>query len=446
MSIVKFLEEAKLSRFHYILLVVCSLIYCFTAMNVMLIAAVLTPIIKDFGLERDPFLQGVLVSSGYFGMFIGALSCGVLADRIGRRKTLIITTFTMSVFTALNAIAMDASTMILLRFMAGVGLGGSLPQPGVYISEYIPTRYRGRFLGLVETSWVYGALLSLLFPYYMLPIFGWRLTFLVSLFPLILIPLIILYIPESLRYMQIKGLISEAVNVLKRYGLIPSGFDVKDISIPKESIVKYNFYEALKELWSRSYWRRTLLLWILWAVLVYTYHGIFIWLPTIYFREFGITIVKSIEWTLIVTLAQVPGYYSAALMLDRIGRKPILIVYLALAGFGSIMLGLSLDVSYILLWSIVISFFNLGAWSALYAYTPELYSTRIRGTGSGTAASIGRIAGIIAPTATPLLYTYFGLKTTFTVFSLIHFIGSLATLILGIETKGKALEELTKQF
>ncbi|MEM0083785.1 MAG: MFS transporter [Candidatus Methanomethylicia archaeon] len=441
MSIIKVLEEAKLSKFHYILLVVCSLIYCFTAMNVMLIAAVLTPIIKDFGLEKDPFLSGILVSSGYVGMFLGALSCGILADHIGRRKTLIITTLTMSIFTALNAFARDPLTMIFLRFIAGIGLGGSLPQPGVYISEYVPAKYRGRFLGLVETSWVYGALLSLLFPYIILPRLGWRLTFFIALIPLFLIPLILLYTPESLRYMQIKGMFNEAINTIKRYGLFTGEISAKDLFT---SIEKYNVYEALRELWSKNYWNRTLLLWILWIVLVYTYHGIFIWLPTIYFMEFGITIVKSIEWTLMVTLAQIPGYYSATLMLDRIGRKPILILYLALAGFGSLMLGLSIEVSHILLWSVVISFFNLGAWSGLYAYTPELYPTRIRGTGSGTAASMGRIAGIIAPTATPLLYTYFGLKTAFIVFSLIHFIGSLATLIFGIETKGKVLEELAK--
>lgn len=444
MSLIKILEEAKITRFHYTLLIICSLIYCFTAMNVMLIAAVLTPIIKDFGLEKDPFLSGVLVSSGYVGMFFGALGCGILADRIGRRKTLIITTLTMSIFTALNAFANNPLTMIFLRFIAGIGLGGSLPQPGVYISEYIPAKYRGRFLGLVETAWVYGALLSLLFPYVILPYFGWRLTFFVALIPLILLPLIVFHTPESLRYMQIKGMVNEAFNVLKKYGLISKEFNIKDISIHTEITKGYSVFEALRELWSKGYWKRTLLLWILWAVLVYTYHGIFIWLPTIYFREFGITVVRSIEWTLIVTLAQVPGYYSAALMLDHVGRKPILIVYLALAGLGCIMLGMSIEVSYILLWSIVISFFNLGAWSGLYTYTPELYPTRTRGTGSGTAASIGRIAGIIAPTATPLLYTYFGLKTAFTAFSLIHFMGSIATLILGIETKSKVLEELAK--
>ncbi|MCS7369144.1 MAG: MFS transporter, partial [archaeon GBS-70-058] len=289
--------------------------------------------------------------------------------------------------------------------------------------------------------WVYGAILSLLFPYLLLPKFGWRNTFLVSLIPLSLIPPIILFIPESLRYLQFKGEINTALNLLKKHNLIPRDVEFKSV-FEKYTAKSYRVSEALMKLWSKNYWKRTLMLWILWASLVYTYHGIFIWLPAIYVKEFGFTVVKSIEWTLIVTLAQIPGYYSAALMLDHVGRKPIEVLYLFAAGFGSFMLSLSRDPTSILICSIIISFFNLGAWSALYAYTPELYPTEIRGTGSGAAASIGRIAGIIAPTATPLIYAYWGLNAAFIVFASIHFLGALATLILGFETKGRILEEL----
>jgi putative MFS transporter len=194
-----------------------------------------------------------------------------------------------------------------------------------------------------------------------------------------------------------------------------------------------------------------------WAVLVYTYHGIFTWLPTFYASPpLNLTVVRSIQWVLIVTLAQVPGYYSAALLLDKAGRKPVAFVYLLFAAVGSVLLSMatgeitivlwSTVISFptILLWSVVISFFNLGAWSALYAYTPELYSTSVRGTGTGAAASIGRLAGVVAPTATPLLYTYGGLPAAFAVFALFHLLGAIAVLILGTETKGRVLEEISK--
>jgi len=443
-SVVEHLEKAPLTRFHYGLLLLGSLIYGFTAMNVMLIAAVLTPIIAEFGLKQQPLVSGLLLSIGYLGMFVGALSCGILADHIGRKKTLLFTISTMTVFTALNSIAPDPATMAFLRFLAGIGLGGSLPQPGVYVSEYIPAKYRGRFLGLVETSWVYGALLSLLFPYFLIPAYGWRLTFLVALIPLLLIPLVVFVVPESLRYLQLKGRTSEAISLLKKHRLVPTDF--QEAKLPSPASKRFNVRAALKDTWSPTFRKRTAMLWIFWAVLVYTYHGIFIWLPTFYASPpLTLTIVRSIEWVLIVTLAQVPGYYSAALLLDRVGRKPIALTYLALAGVGSVLLSLAQDPTSILLWSIVISFFNLGAWSALYTYTPELYPTRVRGTGSGAAASIGRVAGIIAPTATPLLYASGGLPAVFTMFALAHFIGSASVFILGTETKGKVLEEISKE-
>lgn len=442
-GVIGYLEKAPLTRFHYGLLLLGSLIYGFTAMNVLLIGAVLKPIIGEFGLEQQPLVSGLMLSLGYLGMFVGALSCGILADHMGRKNTLLFTISTMTIFTALNSLAPDPTIMALLRFLAGIGLGGSLPQPGVYISEYIPAKYRGRFLGLVETSWVYGALLSLIFPFFLFPTFGWRPTFLVALVPLFLIPVVVFLAPESLRYLQLKGKTSEAINLLKRHKLVPPNFD--QAKLRGIASQRYNVKAALKELWSSSYWKRTAVLWILWAVLVYTYHGIFIWLPMFYAGPpLNFTFVKSIEWVLIVTLAQVPGYYSAALLLDRAGRKPIALTYLALAGVGSVLLSLASNPSSILLWSVVISFFNLGAWSALYTYTPESYPTRIRGTGSGAAASIGRMAGIIAPTATPLLYASGGLAAAFTVFALTHFLGAIAVAVLGTETKGKALEEISK--
>ena len=435
------IENAKLSRFHYGLLALGSAIYAFTAMNVLLIAAVLTPIAKEFGITQQPLVTGLLLSVGYIGMFVGALTCGALADRIGRKNTIIFTLLTMTLFTALNALAPDPVSMGVLRFIAGIGLGGALPQPGVYVSEYVPAKYRGRFLGLTEAAWVYGALLSLVFPFVLFPMFGWRLTFLVALIPLVLVPLVYFFAPESLRYLQCMGRRDEALSLLRKHRLIPVDFKGDLAATPVE---KQGIHKTLREIWSQTFRKRTAMLWVSWAVLVYTYHGIFTWLPTFYSSTLGFTVVKSIQWVAVVTLAQVPGYYIAALLLDRVGRKRIAVVFLGAAGLGSVLLSLASSTDLILLWSVVISFFNLGAWSALYAYTPELYPTRIRGTASGAAASIGRLVGAIAPTATPLLFFYGGLGAAFAAFALIHFVGAVTIAALGVETKEKSLAEISK--
>jgi len=443
-SLVEFLETAPLSSFHYILLTICSLGYALTGMNAMLISILLTSIKNEWGLSL--VTVGLLASAGYVGMFFGAIVCGFLADLVGRKRALLFTVIISSIFTGLCAGAWDVLSMAALRFLAGIGLGGALPQPGVYIAEYTPAKYRGRFLGITETSWVYGVLLGLFSGWLLVEPFGWRVVFLIALVSLVLVPLIAWFIPESIRYLEDKGRHEKAVEILRKLGpaSIPTSSKKSSLGAHKKYEGRLLVKSALRELWSPSYWKSTAVLWILWAVLVYTYHGIFIWLPSIYATELGFPEVRAIWFVLIVTLFQIPGYYSATLLLDRFGRKPVLIGYLALAGIGSYLLGFAGEATSILIWSCIISFFNLGAWAGLYTYTPELYPTHMRGTGSGVAASLGRFAGIFAPTLTPLLWASAGLWLPFTGFALAHFVAALAVALLGVETKGRVLEEIAK--
>ncbi|MGB9758767.1 MAG: MFS transporter [Thermoproteota archaeon] len=437
MSVYEILDKAPLKNFHYKILLLTSLAYGLTGMDVMLIAALVTPIAKEWNL--DVVTVGYLLSVGYLGMFIGALFFGRLADVIGRKKVLIMVLLWEAIFTALCGLSSDLTMLYILRFLAGIGLGGALPQPGVYVSEYIPVKHRGLFLGLVETSWVYGALLSLFIPYLILPIFGWRATFFTALAPLALIPLIMLFLPESVRYLLKKGETREIENIIVKMG-ISSKIDKNWLEKEKANVRKY----SLRDLLSTKYARRTILLFILWGGLVYTYHGIFLWLPTIYAKQFNLKDVTSIWWTLVVTLFQIPGYYSASYLLDKIGRKKVLATYLLIAGLASMLLSLIINTTWIFVWSAVISFFNLGAWAGLYAYTPELYPTEIRGTGAGATASFGRLIGIFAPSITGYLFATVGLFGPFTVFSLVHLVAGLSVLALGIETRRRSLEEVSE--
>lgn len=439
------LETAPLSRFHYLLLMIGSFIYGFTAMNYLLLSPILPAISKEWALDIPT--QSFILSLTALGMFAGALSCGIIADLLGRRKALLLTILIMAIFTGLCSVAWDFLSLSIFRFFAGIGLGGSLPQPGVYVSEYVPAKSRGRFLGLIESAWAYGAVLAIIFPFYLIQgygeFLGWRLTFLVGLIPLFLIPIILRYLPESIRYLENKGMEDEARGILEKHGLT---FKVHDEGRSGGRKSLYSIKSALKEVWSPMYSKRTALLWISWAVLVYTYHGIFLWLPSIYVEIIAAKeLLTPLYFVLLVTLLQIPGYYSATFLLDSIGRKPVLIGYLIIAGLGCLLFGQATGIFFILLWMGLISFFNLGAWAGLYAYTPELYPTRIRGTGSGLSASIGRLALIFAPIITGYLWWSQGnIFLMFLIFAIIHLIGAISVLILGIETKGKVLEEISK--
>ena len=434
---IQLLEKTRLSRFHYLLLTISSLTYALTAMNVLVISVTLPPIIREWGL--DEVEAGVLASFGYIGMFFGAIVGGYLSDKIGRKATMALMVGIGSIFTGLCGLASDYLLMSILRLIAGIGLGGTLPLPGVYMSEYPPAKYRGRFVGIVETAWVYGALLAILVGFIIIPSYGWRQAFLPSYLPILLVPVILLKLPESVRYLIDKGRLEDIREIIRRYGLAP---EEKLANLRLEKTVKY----GVRMLFKNIYARRTAVLWVLWASLVYTYHGIFIWLPTIYARLLGYTIVKSLFWVLVVTLVQIPGYYSAALLLDRVGRKPVLVSYLVVAGAGSALLATATNIRLILLFSSIISFFNLGAWAGLYTYTPELYPTELRGTGSGIAASIGRLAGIFAPSITGLLFSLAGgqLFYAFMVFALVHIVAGSVVLFMGEETRGRVLEEISR--
>ena len=430
MSIAKTLESVRLSSTHYKLLVTASFAYLFAAMDTVLIAPALDLIVKEFNLT--PFMAGLLISSFYIGMLIGASSCGYLSDKLGRKTLMIITTLIHAVFTVLFAFATDLYTAFAIRLIAGYGAGGLLPLPGVYIAEYVPAAYRGRFLGTVETSWVFGALLASGLGLTIIPILGWRALFYAGVIPIAIIPAL-LKLPESLRYLEEKGKESEILEILEKFGV--SSVELAHSSVSHTKI-------KVSELFSREYIGRTILLWTLWFVLVYTYHGIFIWLKAFFVRT-GL-IPQPLTFYFIVTLVQVPGYISATLLLDKIGRKKVLLVYLALSGAGCLGFSLAHDFTSIIITSSIISFFNLGAWAGLYTYTPELYPTRIRGTGSGSAASCGRFGGILQGPITGLVLSMAGLSMTFIKFSVLHWLAALMVLILGIETKGKVLEELAK--
>jgi putative MFS transporter len=149
--------------------------------------------------------------------------------------------------------------------------------------------------------------------------------------------------------------------------------------------------------------------------------------------------------------AQVPGYFAAAWLVERWGRRVTLVLFLVLCAVGAWMFGqVTMPeriepqmVASILLWGSVISFFNLGAWGVVYAYTPELYPTEVRGTGTGWATAFGRLWAILAPLSIPLQIGWFGsAANVFVAFVALILIGAAIVFALGEETRGRSLEQL----
>ena len=433
------LEKLPVGSFHYKLLVVTGLGWLFDSMDTGLISFVLPVLAREWGLS--PEQVGWIGSVGLIGMALGAVLAGTVADKFGRKNVFAATVILYSVSTGLCAVAWSYESLLVFRFLVGFGLGGELPVAATLMSEYAPSHLRGRFIVLLESFWGVGWLVAALISYLLIPKFGWQVAFIIGALPALYVFLIRLHMPESIRYLISKGKVDEARQIIlsleKKLGVASKPFDNEflDEATP---IFKLNVFT----LWTKTFRVRTLMLWIAWFGIVFSYYGIFMWLPSIVFAQ-GFEVVKTFEYVLIMTLAQLPGYITAAFLVDIIGRRYTLSIFLLMSGVCAYFFGNSTAAYEILGWGAAMSFFNLGAWGVIYTYTPELYPTAIRALGSGWAAGFGRIGGMTAPMLVGILLAGGAyMNSIFLMFASVFVIVSIIVLSLGIESKKKSLEEI----
>lgn len=427
-------DRGGLTRFHYRIISVGGLGVLFDSMDVGIISFILAALIGAWHLKSVEI--GIVASIGLVGMAIGAALSGMWADRFGRRQIFMLTLLVYAVATGLSAAAITLWMLILLRFIVGLGLGGELPVTTTLVAEFLPTRQRGWGIILLESFWAVGWLVAALVSYLLIPHFGWRAGFLVGLLPALYVWYLRRGIPESPRYLARTGQVDQAISVLHQSGASVAELD--NLATPSKGARR----GGVSRLFSPKLRRRTLMLWILWVGMNFAYYGIFLWFPSV-LVEHGYTLVESLKYTLIVTVVQIPGYLSAAWLVDRWGRKAVLGVYILLAACFAALFGNAHLTWQFLVFGSLLSFFNLGSWGATYTYTMEQYETLLRGTGSGWAMGVGRVGGIIGPTVVGWLFaSHYGMTTVFYLFMAVLVATALAVMVLGRETKGISLESL----
>jgi putative MFS transporter len=437
MDLVSRVQRLPVGKFHYTLLWVIGLGWMFDAMDTGLISFILTKMATEWSMS--PAEKGWVVSIGFVGMAIGAVCSGALADRWGRRNVFAVTLVTYSIATALCAFAPNLTWLLVFRFIVGLGLGGQLPVAVTLVSEYIPAQVRGRFIVLLEGFWGLGWLVAALVSYFVIPSYGWHVAFLIGGLPALYVFMILKKVPESVPYLINRGRIEEAhalVQKLEREcGVeVIQQIEVKPVAT-KQSV-------SFSQLWSNPFAKRTLMLWLIWFGIVYSYYGIFTWLPSLLVKQ-GYSIVQSFEYVLVMILAQLPGYIAAAWLVEKLGRKWTLAGFIGLCAISAYFFGQANTVTLIMFWGCLMSFFNLGAWGVLYTYTPEQYPTNIRAFGSGWASAIGRMGGIVAPlVVTQMMVQSNGFNHVFMMFTAVLLAVALVILVLGEETKGKTLESI----
>jgi len=405
---------------HRAILLVTGVAWGFAAMEVLLISFTLPAMTVRWALSGAA--AGFLGSASLAGMVLGSWLGGTLADRYGRLTTLQGMVAGYAIASGLTALAGGYETTLALRVLTGIGVGGTATTATVYLSEHLPTATRGSYLTYLDAFWAVGTIASVLAAWALLGdlvtiaspggVADWRLLFAIGALPILLVPVLRTF-EESPYYLVQQGDLDGARRRIQALAdasptLSQSGFDlgIEDATLVVSSRPSDESGDGggLKRLVAPALRRRTAVVVLAWFGANLGFYGVFIWLPE---TVGAATLVGgTYQYLLLAGLVQIPGYLSAAALVDRIGPRRTLGTYLVGAGlatyvFAAALPGVSPGVLSgfwpFLLGLLAVSFFSVGAFGALRAYTPSLFPTDVRSTGGGVAEGVGRGAGILGP-------------------------------------------------
>ncbi|MCJ2554893.1 MAG: MFS transporter [Candidatus Thermoplasmatota archaeon] len=436
------LRETGFTRFHRKVFFITGFAWTFVAFEIILISLVLPAIGAEFGIfdlatfaPTDPLQYGAIVSATLLGSFLGSISLGRASDRLGRRNLFQVSVVVYSIFTALTALSVNPGSLFAFRLLAGLGLGGILVIDPPILSEFLPPQSRGRYMVLLDFFWPVGFLLAIGFWYlFIIQLEGaWRLLFLAAAFPAFIAYIFRRRVPESPYYLARQGRLDEAAEVLREAGASVSAGDLqKEQAVPRA---------PFRALFQGRLLRRTGVTIGVWIALNFSYYGLFLWLPPV-LAQFGVVDFSTPEvlayFLIVSALAQFPGYFASMILVDRWGRKRTLALFLTLGGISGYIFATAGDFYTLILGLIFVSFFNLGAWGAVYPYTSELFPTQYRATGFGVAEGVGKVTAILAPLVfATLLTSTGGVVWPLTLVALLMLIGGVIVGAFGPETKGQ---------
>ncbi len=434
------LDVLPFTRRHLRLLSGSGVGWALDAMDVGLISFIIAALTQQWDLSKSE--AGWIASVGFIGMAIGATLGGLLADRFGRRQVFALTLLIYGVATGASALVGGVAALLVLRFLVGLGLGAELPVASTYVSEFAPARIRGRLIVVLEAFWALGWTAAAVIGFLVIPASddGWRWAFALGAIPAVYALFVRWRMPESPRWLASRGRIAEADRIVSAFEADARVATAPAIRRePASRAIAVTARARLATLWNAEFRVRTMCLWLVWLGVNFAYYGAFIWIPSI-LVDAGFDLVRSFGFTLIITLAQLPGYAVAAWLIEIWGRRVTLSVFLLGSAVAAVVFGTASTEGAIIGAGMALSFFNLGAWGALYAVTPEIYPTSLRGTGAGWAAGVGRIASIVAPLSVPVLLGVGGAPVLFAVFGCCFLVAAAAAWGL-VDRGGAALDD-----
>jgi len=411
------IEENPMGGFQKLIMLVCALVIVFDGFDVLAIAFAAPAISAELGINKAQL--GPIFSSGLLGMMIGALILGPVGDKYGRRRAILVSVFVFGLCTLLTGLADNFDELMLLRFLTGLGLGGAMPNITALLTEYVSNRKRNIAIAVIFLGMPLGGISGGLMAAEMIPAFGWPSLFFVGgLMPLILLPLLIIWLPESPRF-----LVENSTDNDKLLLNIARKIEQKKV-LPDNSVFVHERIDEkhfpVKALFIKGMARDTLLLWAAFFFNLMVAYFLYTWIPTLLVNE-GYSLKQATGTVVILNVGGALAPFIFAKLIVKWGSHKVLTSCFILGGLSMMVIGQVANSLFLVMsLSFFAGFFIVGGQVSINALASYIYPSHIRSTGVGWALGIGRAGSIIGPLFAGFLVTMaLGLSSYFTIFGLL---------------------------
>lgn len=384
-------DEARFNRFHASLLFWCSIIIIFDGYDLAVVGIALPSIMKEMGVDATQ--AGFMVSSALFGMMFGAVVMGTIADRIGRRLTIAICVGLFSVFTAAAGFTSDPVSFSITRFLAGLGIGGVMPNVVAQMTEFSPRKIRGTMVTLMFSGYSVGGMLAALLGKGLIESHGWQSVFLAAALPVVIIPAVLRSMPESLPYLIRRGRIGAAQAILHRMspGYVPQASD--HFALPSTDTAAR---APIRQLFEDGRGFSTLMFWVAFFMCLFMVYALSSWLAKL-MAGAGYSLGSALTFVLVLNFGAMAGAIGGGWLADRFNIKYVLVGMYALAAVSITLLGYGMPTGVLFVVVALAGASTIGTQIVTYAYAGQFYPAAMRGTGIGWASGVGRSGAILAP-------------------------------------------------
>lgn len=393
------IDEAKFTPFHWGVLFWCLMIIIFDGYDLVIYGVALPLLMQEWALSAVQ--AGLLASTALFGMMFGAMTFGTLSDKLGRKKTIMICVAIFSGFTFLGAFASNPVEFGILRFLAGLGIGGVMPNVVALMTEYAPKRIRSTLVALMFSGYAIGGMTSALLGAWLVPEFGWKIMFYIAIIPLVALPLIWKFLPESLMYLTNKKEIEQTRSIVQK--ISPSQQLNGDTEFVLNEVTKGD--EApVKALFQQGRMFSTFMFWIAFFMCLLMVYALGSWLPKLMIQA-GYSLGASMIFLFALNIGGMVGAIGGGALADRFHIKKVLTIMFICGAAALILLGFNSPQIVLYTLIAVAGAATIGSQILLYTFVAQYYPSTVRSTGMGWASGIGRIGAIVGPVLTGALLT-----------------------------------------